>query len=365
MVLFHHAILAYTSFAYINPENPIRTFSPVVDTQRWIWFDLIVGFNDTFFMALMFFISGLFAWQSLKRKGAWIYLTDRFKRLGLPFVIGVLVLIPLALYPAQLLVERIYGGDTGYGQFWFGMIRSGFGTAGPLWFLWLLLIFDCLVAFLYQAIGRSFSINNRCLSVIFERPLAFWGALVGVSIILYLPMLIFFGLQQWLGIGPFIVQACRIPLYLVYFLAGMAISIYGLDLGLLNSESHLVRQCWGWFAAGLVSFSIYSATYIFAADQYFIQGFTFSIACAAIVFSFIAIFLRFANQHSRVIDSLNRNAYGMYILHYMFVTWLQYGLLDANLFAWAKGALVFVCTLVFSWGSTVAIRRIPAVAKVI
>jgi hypothetical protein len=46
----------------------METFSPVVD-HRWAGFDLIALFNDTFFMPLRFFVSGLFVWRSLTRKG--------------------------------------------------------------------------------------------------------------------------------------------------------------------------------------------------------------------------------------------------------------------------------------------------------
>jgi len=70
-------------------------------------FDLIVALNETFSMSLLFFVSGLFVWQSLARKGAWKYFGDRQKRLGLPLVIGVMFLIPLTYYPAQLEVGLI------------------------------------------------------------------------------------------------------------------------------------------------------------------------------------------------------------------------------------------------------------------
>ena len=102
-------------------------------------------------MPLLFFISGIFVWRSLARKGSWKYFGDRLKRLGLPFIIGVLFLIPLAYYPAQLEVRLITEKYTSYGVFWLKMVRSGFGTAGPLWFLWLLLAFDCLSTLLYRA----------------------------------------------------------------------------------------------------------------------------------------------------------------------------------------------------------------------
>src|SRR4029078_4148792 len=40
------------------------------DKMRWVGFDLVVLFNDSFFMACMFLISGLFVHGSLARRGA-------------------------------------------------------------------------------------------------------------------------------------------------------------------------------------------------------------------------------------------------------------------------------------------------------
>jgi peptidoglycan/LPS O-acetylase OafA/YrhL len=117
LVLCHHAVLDYTISAFINFENPIATASPVVNELRWPIFELIVAYNETFFMPLLFFVSGMFVWQSLARKGARKYLGGRLTRLGLPFVIGVVFLIPLAYYPAQLQVGRITGVDSSYGAF--------------------------------------------------------------------------------------------------------------------------------------------------------------------------------------------------------------------------------------------------------
>src|SRR5215510_7107985 len=73
LVLAHHAALAYHPFApppsaSLNAEPRLWPAFPVVDSQRWMGFALFVGFNDIFFMSLMFLLSGLFVWNSLKRK---------------------------------------------------------------------------------------------------------------------------------------------------------------------------------------------------------------------------------------------------------------------------------------------------------
>jgi fucose 4-O-acetylase-like acetyltransferase len=198
LVLCHHAVLAYTISSFINFENPIATASPVVNEQRWPIFDLIVAYNETFFMPLLFFVSGMFVWQSLARKGARKYLGGRLTRLGLPFVIGVVFLIPLVYYPAQLQVGLITGVDSSYGAFWLEMVRSCFGTAGPLWFLWLLLAFDSLATLMYRVAPLPGGLIRRRSTIILGSPVAFFGVLLGISIAAYLPIAIIIGPLEWI-----------------------------------------------------------------------------------------------------------------------------------------------------------------------
>ena len=89
LVLVHHSVIAYTYFGH-------------TDKQSFIVFDGIVLFNDSFFMAAMFFLSGLFVWPSLQRKGINWFLRDRFWRLGLPFVVCALFLMPFAYWAIEL-----------------------------------------------------------------------------------------------------------------------------------------------------------------------------------------------------------------------------------------------------------------------
>jgi len=92
MVVAHHAALAYYPYAppvaasLVTVPRWWQAF-PVVDPHQWGGAPLFVGFNDTFFMSLMFILSGLFVWSSLRRKGGAAFLRDRLLRLGLPFLI--------------------------------------------------------------------------------------------------------------------------------------------------------------------------------------------------------------------------------------------------------------------------------------
>ena len=313
LVLCHHAILAYTTFAAINFENPIATTTPGVNEQRWVGFDLIVAFNETFFMPLLFLVSGMFVWQSLARKGVRKYLRGRLTRLGLPFVIGVPFLIPLAYYPAKLQAGLISGVDSSYGAFWLGMVRSGFGTAGPLWFVWLLLAFNCLAVLLYRAAPIPGYLLRGPSTNILGRPVAFFGALLGISLAAYLPMAIIFGPLTWIGIGPFNAQASRILLYLVYFLAGTAIGVYGFDRSPFRSDGALAKRWWAWLAAGLMSYIVFIIMVVAASAK---EGTIFSeiafvVCCGATVFGMTGLFLQFSKRRVGIFDSLSENAYGI------------------------------------------------------
>ena len=107
LVIVHHTLLGYHPFA--PPPNATLLADPrlwpafpVVDAQRSMAASLIVGFNEAFFMSLMFLLSGLFAWQSIQRRGPAAFIRTRALRLGLPFAVGSLLLAPLAYYPAYL-----------------------------------------------------------------------------------------------------------------------------------------------------------------------------------------------------------------------------------------------------------------------
>jgi fucose 4-O-acetylase-like acetyltransferase len=50
----------------------------------------------------MFLISGLFVRESLTRRGAADYLANRAWRLGVPYLVSIFVLMPLAYYPTFL-----------------------------------------------------------------------------------------------------------------------------------------------------------------------------------------------------------------------------------------------------------------------
>jgi hypothetical protein len=372
MVVAHHAVLAYHPYipapaASLTSGPPWWQAFPVVDSQRWGGFALFAGFNDIFFMALMFFLSGLFVWKSLQRKGSAMFLKDRALRLGLPFVVGAALIAPLAYYPAYLQT-----GGKGFAGFWKQWLSLGNWPAGPAWFLWVLLAFGAVAAGLSRLMPRWGDSLGRLAARVGSRPVTFFGLLVAVSAVAYVPMALAFTPIAWTGFGPFAFQTSRPLFYAVYFLAGIAVGAGGLDQGLLASGGRLARRWLAWTLTAVVAFGIalilgilIMTSHVGSRPWEIAGGLAFVLSSAASAFAFLALFVRFAGRRVRALDSLRDNAYGIYLVHYAFVSWLQLSLLRAALSAPVKGAVVILGALALSWITSRLLRSVPGVARVI
>jgi peptidoglycan/LPS O-acetylase OafA/YrhL len=375
LVLLHHSVLAYSTLWPPQPKTFTILPAPIVDPHRWAGFDVLAMFNDTFFMALMFLLSGLFVWPSLERKGSTRFLRDRALRLGVPFAVAAAVLAPLAYYPSF----AVTGAQSGFLAFARAWLSLGFWPAGPAWFLWLLLAFDTVAAGLY-ALWYRWSANTPAPPArrVLERAPAFVAILfIVVSALIYVPMELAFGADNWPILGPFTLQVSRLPLYASYFVAGIRLGAAGMQSGVLAHNAGLARQWPIWLAAGLAAFAlrlivivtlilpIAAARHPLPLAARLLSDVTVVLCCGTISFAFIAFFRRFAVMHRPLFDSLSVSSYGMYLVHYPVVVWLQFALLTAALGPIAKGAAVTIGAIVLSWGLVVALRRVPLIARVL
>jgi glucans biosynthesis protein C len=373
IVVGFHSMLAYlvwvpiaaaTDFA--SPPYAWRSF-PIVDDHRFFGFDLICAWQDVYLMALMFFLSGLFVWPSLVRKNAWGFLRDRVLRLGLPFVFGTLVLIPLAFYPAY----RVTAADPSLSAYWDAWRALPFWTNGPLWFLWQLLALNVVVAGVHWLAPNAIEALGRWSAKAQTHFARYFIALLAVSALAYVPLAVAFTPWAWSESGFLSVQFCRPLLYAVYFFAGVGIGTAGIERGVVSAEGILARHWARLLAAALVSLFLWmglTGLTLNGAAPLAVEiaaDLSFVLASATGCFFLIAVSLHFASKHSRHLDSLSANAYGLYLVHYNFVVWLQYALLGTALFAMVKAAIVFGGTLVLSWIAVLAVQRIPFGAQLI
>jgi hypothetical protein len=330
-------------------------------------------------MMAMFFLSGLFVWPSLQRKGINWFLRDRFWRLGLPFIVCVVLLMPFAYWAVEL---ELHDPNISFAAFWWKTVTVGPWPSGPAWFVWVLLALDVIAAIVYYALPGWVETIGKLSLESYERPALFFWALLIASIVVYVPSVLYFSASRWFELGPVAVQASRVLLYLLYFFAGCGVGAASLDRGLLASDGEMARRWPVWLAATIVSYGcIVALIYIKHAvlpdlnHQPFWWELAYALAFvsygAAQTFNIIALFLRFDNDGKSILDPLRDSAYGIYLIHYVPVLWLQYLLFGMSfgpfdqLTAIIKAIIVLVLTLALSWAATVALRKIPGATHVL
>lgn len=375
LLVAHHAVLAYHPYA--PPQESLGALSlawtayPIVDTQRWPGIEAFIHFNDIFFMSLFFLIAGVFSWPSLARRGGRAFLRGRVRRLGLPFLVAACAIAPAAYYPTYLVTHA----DPRFGDFLRQWLTLDVWPAGPAWFLWVLLAFSAAAATAFTWAPRAVALLARFAERISENPLGAAGALIVLSALAYVPLAIALDPWRWASAGPFWLQPSRVLHYAAYFFVGVGLGAYGIRGGLLASDGALAQR-WPLFTIlALAAFALAGAVQLATVSKLERGGpgpllaslgyVAFVVSCAASSFGFLALFLRFGWSRHPMIGSLSANSYGIFLLHFAFVTWLQLLLLPASMPGAAKGLLVSIAAVLLSWSLSATLRRIPAVASVV
>ncbi len=374
LVLSFHSVLAYLQFLpaapfpFDSPPYLWRAF-PIVDSHRWFGFDLYCAWQDVFLMSLFFFVSGLFVWPSLRRRGTANFLNGRLLRLGLPFVLIVGFLMPPTLYPTYLQTAS----DPSVATYWRHWLALPSWPCGPMWFLWLLLVADFAAAALHQFAPGWVNLLIRVSSAAVSHPGRYFTGFVIASALAYVPLALAFTPSAWFEQGPFAFQLSRPLHYALYFFAGLGLGAGGVEGGLLGADGPLVRRWAAWAFAAVASLLVWMGlTGLTMAEGassplvwQILADLSFVFACFASCFGVLAVVLRFLARRLPSFAGLKDSAYGMYLVHYLFVVWLQFTLLGIALPAVIKGALVFGGTLFLSWGTVAALRRVPPVGQII
>ena len=373
IVVAFHSFLAYlgslgpAAFAFDDPPYEWRAF-PIVDSHRWFGFDIFCAWQDVYLMAFMFFLSALFTWPSLTRKGGGRFLADRFLRLGVPFGFALAVVMPLALYPTY----HVSAADPSLIGYMRHYLALPFWPNGPAWFLWQLLALTMIAAALHRFAPHFGAVLARVSAQAGARPGRWFAGLATAAVLGYVPLALAFSPMAWNSSGPFGLQFSRPLLYAVFYFAGLGVGAMGLERGLLAPGGLLARQWLGWLAGALACFVLWMGLtgleMSYSTAPLVLQilaDSSFALACASGCVFMLAGCLRFGSIRSPILDSLASNAFGIYLLHYAFVVWLQYALLHVTLFAVAKGIIVFSLSLLLAWACSVVLRSVPFGARLI
>lgn len=140
LVIAHHAG---------QPYGPTGGMWLIFNPERADILGAFFATNAAFFMGLFFLISGYFVPGAYERKGAMVFLKERFLRLGIPILFFALLVFPPIFYFVQ-------SGELSFGQFFFGIYVSQVRMqVGHLWFL-VHLLFYAVCYVLWRRVRRRY-----------------------------------------------------------------------------------------------------------------------------------------------------------------------------------------------------------------
>lgn len=140
-----HALLGYSA---IGGWPYAEVQESRLDGRTELALAVIIGPSALFIIGTFFFVAGLFAPQAMARRGPKRFALDRIVRLGLPWLLFMLLIWPLFMWFAYLAAGR----DVSY--WWAFTHRTPFLDSGPLWFAMMLMYVSLGYAIWVWAVER-------------------------------------------------------------------------------------------------------------------------------------------------------------------------------------------------------------------
>ena len=141
-------IVLHASIAY--KAKPHRNW--IHDDQFNSWpFDFLYSFIHSFRMPLFFLIAGFFCRMLYYKIGEVSFIRHRWKRIGLPFVVAMIIIVPISLIPYNFYIYY-YIHNQRYQEALRSCVQRLFRYSGlaHLWFLYYLLLFYAFILILLR-----------------------------------------------------------------------------------------------------------------------------------------------------------------------------------------------------------------------
>jgi len=325
-------------------------------SEDWLFFNtgeyhgdsinqFIAFFIFQFRMPLFYMLAGFFALLVIERKGLGFITWDRVKRIGIPLVIGIVLLMPIieTFWCVNTAYENFFLGMTAWERFthiifWGAFSNKNIPFLLPLMHLW----FVYLLLFYYAAHFLFRTIRLKLFGSIQFNADNIFQFFVTRKIGLFLLPLVFFPLryslkQPGIGLNQIDFEVNSFLLYGSYYLFGV----------LLYSNRQcltaLAKQCW-FYSVVAIPVMVYvidptwqigsSASVVWDITSWHISGISIwsegifhsgwfkvvvcymkELSCLALCFSFIGLAHRFLNKSNHYVRYLADSSYWVFWVH--------------------------------------------------
>ena len=310
----------------------------IVDDPDTITWAGIVGIMlDTFMMPTMFFIAGYLTPPSLEKKTGWRFIKGKFKRLMIPWVIAVFTLLPL--YKVIFLYSRGLPQENWASYLYFNTINS----QNWLWFLPLLFAFNLIYLMAYK------------LNIKLPKISLAWMA--GISFVLSLGFSYLIGnmagFRSWTTTPILDFENERLLAHFLFYVAGAMAFRQKLFAELPKKKKlYMIANSVSWLP---VTFHIILRIWPFMTSDFSVTPLyrilwfvSFHLSSLVMVYVMVESFRFYLNKTGKLWGALNRNSYGVYIIHVALIGVFGTLLLFTGIPAVVKWILLVVSTYVGS-----------------
>jgi glucan biosynthesis protein C len=353
VVVMVHAAVTYSGMGswYYIESKPM-----FLDIGSKIFFGSYLPLAQAFDMSCLFMLAGYFIPISFDVKGPARFIKDRLYRLGIPLLIYMFIIHPIAVklsHPDVNIIDYFISGLKSL---------SFLGWSGPLWFILALIIFTGFYAILRISLKNKISFVAPKINII---------SISLLTLIIAIPA---FLIRIVMPIGTAIVNL-QFPFfsgYIVMFVVG----IVSKRLELFDNVDYRMGKKWLVIALsiGYIYFwllVIFSGT--LSGGRQMLGGLTWqsfayslweSFSCVAITIGLIGIFRNRFNRQNRLQIFLSENYFGVYVFHAPILIAISVSLSWLMIYPLLKFALVAICAIAISYLFTFLVRKIHFMKKI-
>jgi len=331
------------------------TYAPtwwyVLDPNSSDFFALLVLLIDVPIMPMLFFVAGYFALPSLQKRGARLFLKEKLVRIGIPWVLGVLLLAPLTTY----LIYLSRHIPMGYLQFWATDFWGKMYQQSVYWFLGVLLFMFAVLSLVYSRSHRLRATTQR-ISIPTRKPFVVFAAITTVA---FFAISLFFPIDHWTHIYLLVFQPVRVPLYIGYYVLGL----YAERHGWFTADG-FKPELGPWGATCLLSGLGYLAcrwtdaqpTLLLAAGT----AILFNVFCLSSSIAGVMFFRHKVHGAGGIWRSLAANSYSIYYFHPLILYPLAYLFIPVSLPLFLKAPMLILLAWALAWGAgALVLKRVP------
>ncbi|MEV1174367.1 acyltransferase family protein [Nonomuraea sp. NPDC049784] len=336
LVVVHHVAITYGNI-------PLWYYTEPAKDPSGILLDLLVTFNQAFFMGFFFLISGFFTPRSYDRKGSRAFIRDRLVRLGIPLLAFLILLRPLVNFGDYAKLDGV--------PYWRFYLASW--DPGPMWFAEVLIVF-ALVYALWRS--RRAPLDSRPAPLRFRSIVLFVLGLAVVTFLWRIPV----------RTGSYVpVLGLPTPNFLPQYVAMFALGCVAFRRGWFETLPARAGRL-GLVAAGVSSAVLLPPAFMTsgAVASALTAAWESAFAVSLIIGLSVLFRERFAEQGPRG-RFLSDHAFTVYIIHPLVLVAVGYGLRWLDAIAIVKFAIMAAVALPLCWALAYLVRSLPGAKRIL